>query len=107
MHYEKQDQIKIQSKARIGAFIFDKAFTALLPKYSNYSNIFLARYATKLTKIDNHAINLKKDKQLTFSLIYSLILVKLKILKTYIEVNLANSFIMSSKSPAKIPIFFD
>ena len=40
-------------------------------------------------------------------LIYSLSLIKFKILKVYIENNLANSFIRLFKSPAKASIFFD
>lgn len=40
------------------------------------------------------------------SLIYNIKLVKLKILKTYIEINLANSFTKLSKSSKKILIFF-
>ena len=57
--------------------------------------------------MNNHAIKLKKDKQQPFKPIYSIDPVELGILKTYIEANLANSFIWSSKSPVGIPILFD
>ena len=53
-------------------------------------------FAIKLleqNKINEHFINLLGDKQVHYSLIYSLRLVKLKILKTYIKTNLTNSFI--------------
>lgn len=44
-------------------------------------------------EINNHTIELKKDKQLFFKFIYSLKLVQLEILKTYIKTNLINGFI--------------
>ena len=67
-----------------------------MAEYFDYSNIFLAEYIIKFlkyTKINNYAIKLKKNKQLSFKRIYSLGLVKLEILKTYIKINLTNSFI--------------
>ena len=82
---------------------------AVLAKYSNYNNIFSAKNAALLPKyirINNHTIELKKDKHLSFGLIYSLELVKLKTLKTYFKANLANSFISFSKFPARVLIFF-
>ena len=59
------------------------------------------------TGINENAIELEEDKQPLFGPIYSLGLVKLKILKTYIETNLANGFIRPSKSPTGSPILFD
>ena len=56
----------------------------------------MAENAIKLQEyieMNNHAIELEETKQLFFSLIYSLELVEFEILKTYIETNLANSFI--------------
>ena len=79
-------------------------------EYSNYSNIFLAENIAKFLeyiKINNHIIKLEKSKQLSFDLIYNLKLIKLKILKTYIKINLVNSFIKPFKSLAKILILFD
>ena len=76
--------------------MIDEALTIILIKYSNYSNIFLVKYTIEFleyTKINNHAIKLKKGKQLPFRSIYNLELVELKILKTYIKINIANSFI--------------
>lgn len=51
-------------------------------------------------------MNLKLSKFLFYNLIYSLELVKLKIIKTYIETKLTNDFIPLSKFSAKISIFF-
>ena len=102
LHFEKQTQV--------GALLFDKASTEVPAKYSDYSNIFSAKNAAELSKnprINKHAIKLDKDKQPQFSPIYSLELVELKTLKTYIETNLANGFIWPFKSPAGVPIFFD
>ena len=47
------------------------------------------------------------DWQSPYSFIYSLGSVELEILKAYIKNNLANGFIKPSKSPAKVPIFFN
>lgn len=43
--------------------------------------------------MNDYIIKLKIDKQLFFSLIYNIKLIKLEILKTYIKTNLTNSFI--------------
>ena len=60
----------------------------------------------KTTRMNEHAIKLKKDKQLPFSLIYNLGSVELKTLKTYIKINLANNFIQLFKSLVRVLIFF-
>ena len=59
------------------------------------------------TGINKHAIELEEGKQLPFRPIYSLGLVELETLKTYIETNLTNGFIRFSKFPAKASILFD
>ena len=66
--------------------------------------------ATKLLEnlgINKYAIKLEEDKQLLFRFIYSLRLVELEILKTYIKTNLVNNFIWLSKSPTGALILFD
>ena len=81
-----------------------------MAEYLNYNNVFLANNTVKLLeyiRINNYIIKLKKNKQLYFGLIYSLESVKLEMLKTYIKINLANSFICFFKFPAKISIFFN
>ena len=78
-------------------------------KYANYTNIFSPDFVAELLKytgINNHLTNLIDNKQPLYGLIYSLEPVELKILKTYIETNLINSFIRSSKSFAGAPIPF-
>ena len=70
----------------------------------------MAKNAAELpenTRMNEHAIKLEKGKQPLFEPIYSLGLVELETLKTYIEINLANDFIRPSKSPVGAPILFD
>ena len=79
-------------------------------EYFNYNNVFSVENVAKLpenTRINEHAIKLEESKQSFFGPIYSLGPVKLKTLKTYIKTNLANGFILSSKSPAGAPILFN
>ena len=78
-------------------------------KYSDFSNVFLDEKASilpKVTELNRHAIKLQKGQQLPYGPIYSLDLVELKTLKTYIEINFANGFFWPSKSPTSAPIFF-
>lgn len=85
----------------------DETTTAILNKYTNLPNVYLPDLAAKLvkhTKINNHAIDPIDGKQPFYRLIYSPRPVKLKILKTYIKICLANSFIKSSKFSANVPI---
>lgn len=87
-----------------------KAPITIPEKYLDYNNHFskkLAAVLIKHTKINIHAINLKKDKQSPYRPIYSLRLVELEILKTYIKTNLANNFIQPSKFPASALILFN
>ena len=81
----------------------------VLAKYIDFSDIFLkesAEVLPKRIKINEHAIELKKGKQPPYRPIYSLGPVKLKTLKTYIKINLANGFIQLSKLPVNAPILF-
>ena len=95
---------------QVGVLLFDKASIEVLAEYFNYSNIFSTENAVKLpenTRVNKHAIEQEKDKQPTFGLIYSLRLVELETLKTYINTNLANNFIWPCKSFAGAPILFN
>ena len=106
VHSKRQAQIK----AQVGALLFNKALIEVSAEYSDYSNIFSTEYAAELsenTGINEHIIKLKKGKQPLFGSIYSLELVELEILKTYIKTNLAISFIRPSKSPIRASILFD
>ena len=51
-------------------------------------------------------MELQKSEQPLYELIYSLNLVELKTLKTYIKTNLANNFIWLLKSPSGVFILF-
>ena len=83
--------------------------TGILNKYSDISNVFSLKSAAELPKhigINNHPINMLNNKQLPYSLIYSLRPMKLEILKTYIKANLASNFIRLSKFPSDTLILF-
>ena len=69
-------------------------------QYLDFADIFLKKPANVFSKriSDNkHMIKLKDGKQPPYGPIYSLEPVELETLKTYIESNLANSFIQVSK----------
>ncbi len=59
------------------------------------------------TGINKYAIELMNGKQLPYGPIYTLNLMKLQTLKTYIETHLKTRFIWPSKSPAGTSILFD
>ena len=62
-------------------------------KSSDFSNIFLEEKALVLmaiTDLNQDAIKLQKGQQLPYKPIYSLGLVKLKTLKTYVKTNFTN-----------------
>ena len=107
---EAQIEAQYETKIKIRALLFNETPKAILTKYSDYSNVFSVEYIMELSKytsINNHTIKLEKDKLPHFRPIYSLDLVELKMLKTYIKTNLANNFIQSSKFLTGIPIFFN
>lgn len=94
-------------KAQI-AFLLTKK-VIILTKYLDYTDIFSKKSASELPQWSNinwHAINLESSKQIPYGQIYSLGPIELETLKTYFKTNLANSFICSSQSPAKAPIWF-
>ena len=83
--------------------------TGIPAKYSNFSNVFSSDSAAELpqhTGINDHYIDLLDNKQSPDSPIYSLGLVELETLKTYIKTNLASGFIRPSKYPAVALILF-
>ena len=105
-----QSEAQIQNGAKVGAILFDEAPIEVAAEYSDYSDVFLAENAAELleiTRMNEYAIKLEKGKQPPFGPIYSLGLVELEALKTYIETNLANGFIRPSNSPAKASILFN
>ena len=99
--------IHLSRKAEIP--LLDVKEVTIPSKYADYTDVFSPDSVAELpehTGINDHPINLIDDKQLLYSPIYSLGPVELEMLKTYIETNLANSFIKPSKSPAGAPILF-
>ena len=101
--------IYLEKQAQIKVLLFNKAFISIIAKYLNYNNVFLVKNIVKLLKyirMNDYVIKSEKSKQSLFKPIYSLKIIKLEILKTYIEINLANSFIWLFKFLIKIFIFF-
>ena len=81
----------------------------ILTKYSDFSDVFLEKKALilpKTNKLNKYIIKLQKSQQLPYRPIYSLGLVKFKMLKTYIKTNLIKGFIWSFKLPGSALIFF-
>ena len=94
-------------EAQIALLVTEKV--KILTKYSDFSDIFLEKQTSillKTIKLNQYAIELYEGQQLPYELIYSLGLVKLKTLKTYIETNFFNNFIRTLKLPAGAFIFF-
>ena len=99
--------INLARKAQIALLVAKEV--KIPTKYSDFSDIFLEEKALillKTTELNQYAIKLQEDQQPSYGPIYSISLVELKILKTYIETNLANGFIWPLKSPASASIFF-
>ena len=80
-----------------------------LAKYLGFADLFSeepANLLLKQTVVNEHAIELKKGKKLTYRPIYNLRPVELKTLKGYIETNLSNGFIRDLKSLVNASILF-
>ncbi len=100
----------LSQRAEIAYLKTNKAFIEVFSKYANFANIFSPKLAVKLFKyinINDQVIELIVNQQCLYYPIYSLGPIKLKTLKAYIENNLANDFIKSSKFPAEASIYFD
>ena len=92
VHSKRQAQIK----AQVGALLFNKTPTKISAEYSDYNNVFSAEYLVELlenTGINEYTIELEQGKQPLYRSIYSLELIELETLKTYIKTNLVNGFI--------------
>ena len=91
--------IHLAQEAYIALLIIKKV--QILFKYLDFLDIFLEEKTLILLEtidLNQHTIKLQKAYQLPYRPIYSLNLVELEILKTYIKTNLANSFIWPLKS---------
>lgn len=76
-----------------------EVFTAISPKYANFTDIFCPDLMAKLlehTRINDYVIELIDGKRPLYYSISSLKLVELEILKIYIKTNQPNNFIRSS-----------
>ena len=103
-------EIHPDREVQVAALIADEAPVAILAKYLDFEDVFFKMSSAILpehTEINTHAINLEECKQPPYGPIYSLGLVELETLKTYIKTHLANGFISSSKSPAGVSILFE
>ena len=90
--------IYLTRKAQIVLFIAKEM--KIVTNYLDFLDVFSEKKTSVLpviTKLNQYAIKLQKSQQLLYRSIFSLSLVELKTLKTYIKTNLANSFIQSSK----------
>lgn len=102
--------IDLACKAHIALLKTNKVFITISIKYSDFTDVFSKKSTAKLSeynKINTLVINLEEDKQSLYRLIYSLKLMELETLKTYIETNLDNNFIRPFKSLASAPILFN
>lgn len=96
-------------RAQIALLIQDNTFPTISSKYTDFANIYSFNLIVKLLeyiKINNNPISLVKNEQPAYKPIYSLELVELKILKTYMKTNLANSFIRPFRLSVRALIFF-
>ena len=99
--------IHLARKAQLALLSTEKITVPV--KYLDFADLFLENSANvplEQTDANEHAIKLEEGKQPLYRPIYSLRLVQLKTLKTYMEINLANDFIWASKSLAVAPILF-
>lgn len=86
------------------------ALTKIPAKYFDYAVVFFFDLAIKLSeniKINKHAIKLINGKQPFYRPIYTLSLMELKTLKTYIKTHLKTGFIQPSKSLTGTSILFN
>ena len=94
-------------KAQIALLVARKV--QILSNYLDFSNVFLEKKVLVLpeaTDLNQHIIKLEKGQQPFYRLNYSLGLIKLKIFKIYIKINLVNNFIWPLKLLASAFIFF-
>ncbi len=84
-----------------------KSSKKILEKYKNFANVFDKINANKLLKHDsqNHVIN-TKNKMFFFESVYNLSMIKLELLKKYLDEFLTKEFIVFFSSFAKTSILF-
>lgn len=103
------DEVYSSHKAQKVSLKVKEALTTIFLNYSDFVDVSSPELVAKLLEqpeINNYTINLVKGKRLLYGPIYNLRPVELKILKTYIEINLANSFIKLCKYSMHAGILF-
>lgn len=96
--------------AQISALYWVKVHTKIPFKYANFSNSFSFNLAIKSLEnisINKYVIKFVKEKQSFYKLSYTLNLVKVKTLKTYIETYLKTRLIYNSKSSSDVSIYIN
>ena len=102
--------IHLSYRSQIAGLIAKEALRKVFNKYINFADVFFPDLIFKLskhTRINNHTIKLIDGQQPPYRPIYSLGPMKLKTLKDYIEINLANGFIRPSNLLADTFILFN
>lgn len=95
---------------QFGLLLANETLNNVLPKYSDYADVFSPDLAIGLPKhigINDYTIKLKKSKQLAHSPIYSLDPGELETFKTYIKTHLKTWLISSFTFPVGPLIFFE
>lgn len=90
--------------------IAKQALIKISIEYTDFVDVFSPDLVFKLheyTRINDHIIGLVDNQEQLYKSIYSLELVELKILQTYLKKNLANKFIKPSIVLIDALIFFD
>ena len=106
----KKSDVYLFCRPQIATLIANKALILIPIEYSDFTNVISPKLTSKLseyTRINDYTIELVNEQQLLYRSIYSLELVELKILKTYIKTKLVNDFIKPSKSLVRAFIVFD
>ncbi len=104
------DEVHPLRRAQIAHRKADEVPTKVPSEYVDFADICSLKLAAELpehTGINDHAIELVDNRQLSYGSIYSLGPVELETLKAYIKNNLASGFIRPSKSPAGEHILFE
>lgn len=94
VYFRSKILIYLACKASIALLLAEKI--SVPKKYIDFLDVFFKKLMIVFfdyLNINKHVIDLKPNKQPLYKPIYSLSLVKLKTLKTYIKVNLANKVI--------------
>lgn len=86
---------RLEEAAKLTTLQWNRTFTKIPTKYIDYTDVFLPDLIMELPKntdMNEYALKLIESKQLFYRPIYTLGLVALKILKTYIKIHLKIGF---------------